>query len=553
MKTPTKNDKKQTQTKPDKININPEPECKLSAQAMLDAANQQAEQQGQPPPDGVIPPKTILAALNGNEDGDAALFIRLNKGKRLYDLYADPNFAWYYWNDHYWRQDIKKEAIRATTEVVALYESQLQRELWEMAKIESGGCELSNSEKENKLKKLRKIIKELNARTTSLQTLKRKKSVCNLAATGVESLGYVGDAWDSDPWLLGCKNGVINLQTGEHRPGQPEDYIKTVSPVPWDESAKCEEWEKFLFEIFEEDIEIVNFLQRLLGYAITGLRTEHIFPIFWGERGRNGKGTIFEILKYVLGEMAYRAPTELLIQQNASVSTGGAGANSALMKFMGVRLAWASEANKKDRLDSAKIKEYSGGDTISSRNPYGRKQIEFQPTHTLFLLVNPRPQVDAEDDPFWRRVILFPFNLTFVENPDPRKPWERPINKGLLDSLKKEAPGIMRWLVEGTLEWQEMGLRVPEKLSAATKEYRNDEDLFKRFLDDRCTIDKGNMKFKVKPKEIYNSYKGWCVEAGYRPLNQKHFNESAVRNFGPTIPDCGIRTYRGVTLLTGIL
>ncbi|MBI9090730.1 MAG: hypothetical protein JEZ12_16050 [Desulfobacterium sp.] len=528
----------------------PEPECKLSAEALLAAANKQDEQQGKPP-ESSVPPSTILTALGGNEDGDSSLFIKLNKGKRLYDLYADPNFAWYYWNDHYWRQDIKKEAINAVSEVIELYGEQRQREEWGLGKLNTEKKDLSEKEKAEATK-TKRIIKALKGRITALQTLKRKNSIVKLSAIGVDSLGYVGDRWDLNPWLLGCKNGVIDLETGKRRDGKPKDYIKTVSPIAWDDRATCPTWEAFLLEIFEGDQEIVNFLQRLLGYAITGLRTEHIFPIFWGERGRNGKGTIFEILKYVLGEMAYRAPTELLIQQNASMSNGSS-ANSALMKFMGIRLAWASEANKKDRLDSAKIKEYSGGDTISSRNPYGRKQIEFQPTHTLFLLVNPRPQVDAEDDPFWRRVILFPFNLTFVADPDPRKPWERKINKNLLDELKTEAPGIMRWLVKGTQEWKNKGLQIPPKLKAAAKEYRNEEDLFRHFLDEKCVVDEGNMTFRTKPKELYFAYKDWCQESGFKPLNQKHFNESARKKFGKLVSDCGIRTYRGVTLLTGIL
>jgi len=527
-----------------------EPACKISLED-FNAGADAAWSLQQEPPLGVVPPDEVLQALEENEDGDAALFVRLFKGKRLYDHSAGVDEAWYYWNDHFWREDKLLHVYGLTKEVVRQYYQERQRNHWKLNNLKHNK-DLSDFDREEQEKILQSQIKLLRIRETTMQTLKRKSNILRLAAMGTESLGYVGTGWDANPWLLGCRNGVIDLKTGKRRDGRPEDYIKTISPIVWDEAATCPDWKAFLFEIFEEDQEMVDFLQRLLGYAISGLRTEHIFPIFWGDRGRNGKGTIFETLKYILGEMAYKAPIALLMQQNIMATSGGSS-NSALMKFRGARIVWASESNKKDKLDSARIKEFSGGDTISSRNPYGRKQIEFTPTHTLFMLVNPLPHVDAEDDALWQRVILFPLNLSFVADPDPKNPYERQQDTTLESRLKAEAPGILNWLVEGNQLYQKHGLNPPEKSRAAAIKYRQAEDLLRGFIEDKCVIEMGNQTFRVKPQELYNAYKSWCSDAGYKSLNQKHFYESIRRKFGAEVKSHGIKTFRGITTLTGIL
>ncbi len=536
----------------------PEPECKLSAEAMLKADKKQKAAQGKKEPssqtveDSRIGPfkvQTVKNALSANEDGDAHLLIELCRGKYRFDLFEDPRFGWYYWNDHFWRQDVKNEFYRSILDVVEIYEEFRRRQEWLIQKIESGSePNLSDEEKDKKREEAKYWKKKVKERTEKLQTLNRKNNVARLSAMGLDSLGFVGDLWDTDPWLLGCRNGVLNLKTGEFRNGRPEDNIKTVSPVKYDPEATCPAWEKFIYEVFDGDQETVNFIQRLFGYAITGLRTEHVFPIFWGERGRNGKSTLFETLKSILGEMAYKVNSEVLMQQHTSSADGP---SAAMMKFKGARLAWASETNKKDTLNAAQIKAMSGGDTISARNPHGRKMLDFIPTHLLCILVNPRPRVDAEDDALWRRVLLIEMALSFVSNPDPKKPWERLKDPDLLEKLEKEFPGILRWLVEGCYFWQQEGLNPPESMMAATEKYRNEEDLFGNFLKDRCEVDVTNKEYRTKPKDLYVAYKEWCLEGGYKPLNQKHFNESARMKFGETVRvKSQPRTYCGVVVFS---
>ena len=188
-------------------------------------------------------------------------------------------------------------------------------------------------------------VKELFKRTRALQSAKRRENVLKLASVdwsgqGYKSLAITGNEWDADPMVLGCKNGVINLITGELRPGKPEDYIKTIAPTEWkgiDEPAPT--WERFLKEIFNNNTKSIDYIQRLFGYAITGKVTEHRFPILFGS-GRNGKGTLLETMSYLLGYLAGPVESELLLDQYRAKQSGGP--TSDIMALRGKRLVWAS-------------------------------------------------------------------------------------------------------------------------------------------------------------------------------------------------------------------
>lgn len=494
--------------------------------------------------EGIFPEKDIYKALDENEIGDATLIIKLFKGRRLYDQRADPAAAWLYWNDHYWREDTQKQIFILVNEVVNLYFEQRKKE---EARLE---ClphkRISQEEKDKIANDLKNKINKLREREQALLTLRRRNSVLKLSSMGTNSLGYVGDGWDQNPWLLGCKNGVVDLRNGIFREGRPDDYIKTICPVKWDNKAECHKWRNSLFEIFDGNKEKIDFIQRLLGYSITGLREEHIYPICWGPHGRNGKGTIFETLKLVLGDMAYKVSTQTIMQglQNT-------GPNSGLMRFLGTRLAWTSEANKHDTLDTAIIKTLCGGDTITGRNPFERREMEFVPSHTLFTLTNNLPRVDADDDAFWSRVILITFNLSFKDEPDPKRPWERLKNKKLGEELSRELPGILRWLVQGTLMWQQQGLCIPENLKMAKSKYRDNEDVIKYFLNERCVVDfsdeaKTKTHMRIKPKLLYHEYQEWCKGSGFKAFNQKNFHEAVRKKIGEPIISRGYSLYAGI-------
>jgi len=455
----------------------------------------------------------VLKAIFQNEDGDSYLLIKLFKDKYLFDHAAN---RWYYFNDHYWRYDELHHAPVLIKDVIRLYNQQLNYQQFALSAADKDGDE-------QEIKTHKYIIKKINERVEQMHTLRRKKSILSLAVCGKNSLGYHGNDWDTKPMLLCCKNGCIDLKKGSFEEGRPGDYLKTISPINWEGlEAPCPRWEKFLLDIFGHDQELVDFMQRLLGYGITGLTTEHVYPILWGAKGRNGKSTMLEILKHILGRLAYKAPATFFMQQKQGKSPGGADAE--LMAFRGARLVWGAETNEGDRLDTGKLKEMVGADTISARPPYGKRQIEFKPTHLLLLITNKRPRIPANDKALWRRILLIPFLYSFVDNPAPDNKYQVKADKELPEKLLEESSGILAWLVRGCFLWQEYGLNPPDSVSVATKEYQAEEDIVGHFINEKCIIgDPTNIAFRETPKKIYDAYKEWCNEVGHFPRAKKHF------------------------------
>lgn len=453
--------------------------------------------------------KLVLEALRQNEDGDAFLLIELLKNRYCYDHAAKE---WYYWNDHFWRLDKINHILVMVKEVIDQYCEQKAYHITMLQIVES-----SSDEKEIKHHKY--ILKLLEDRIKDLRTIKRKNKILTLASAGLNSLGILGEEWDRHPMLLGVCNGCIDLKEGIFRPGSPDDYIKTVSPISWKTiDEPCPTWENFLLKMFSNDQALVDYIQRLLGYGITGLNSEHIFPIFWGQAGRNGKTTLLETLKYILGEYALKASSNLLMETKNQKT----GPDAETLGLLGKRLVWVSETNEKDRFDTARLKELVGGDTITARGLFAKRSTQFVPSYLLLTITNRRPKAPANDLPLWRRIHLIPLKNSFIDDPNPEKPNEFKADKDLSSKLKKEASGILAWLVKGSLLFQEFGLNPPETILAATKEYQANEDVINDFLKEVC-IEAESIALRVKVKDLYIAYKRWCDECGHHPMAKKRF------------------------------
>ncbi len=187
---------------------------------------------------------------------------------------------------------------------------------------------------------------------------------------------------------------------------------------------------------------------------------------------------------------------------------------------------WASETSEGRRLNTSKLKELVGGDTLNARGTYAKRHVEFEPSHTLFLLTNSKPHAPANDYALWQRIHLVPFTLSFVDQP--KKQNERKADKNLLEKLKNEASGILPWLVRGSLLYQKEGLNPPELVQAATEEYRKDEDMIGHFLDDYCIT---SPHAQVRASEIYSAYKSWCDEVGHKAMSGTRFGKDMKDRF----------------------
>ncbi len=442
--------------------------------------------------------KFILDCLNSNEAGDAALFRELTQDHLVYDHGSE---SFYVWTGHYWQLDSRNHALKSVELVIDTYAQEADRQTW-----------LANKcTRENVHEKAREHEHhrwDLLQRVTKLQTATRMKSVLFLSTVGH---GLMGDEWDQDPMLLGTLNGVIDLRTGERRPGRQEDYIRMAAPVMWSGlHTPCPKFRRFIFQALNGDFQKVAFVDRLLGYSITGQCTEDVFPVLYGPEGRNGKTTLMEALAHTLGPYAHKADNEILLEGTFRRQSGAP--NSALVALKNKRLVWCSEASSTRSFDTAAVKQLTGGDTFAARGLYERDPIEIKPTHHIFLVTNQEPEADASDQPFWDRVVKIDFNVRFVERPN--GPNERRVNKALRADLLEEAPGILAALVRGCLSWQRNGLNPPEGVRLSTEQYRTTQDDFQTWLTTYCTL---KPHTESRASDCYLSYEQCCKENGSPP------------------------------------
>lgn len=308
---------------------------------------------------------------------------------------------------------------------------------------------------------------------------------------------------DADPWILNCTNGVLDLKTGALREHRREDLCLKVCPVAFDADATAPQWERFLERVLP-DPEVRAFVQRLAGYACTGVIREHVLPIFFG-KGRNGKGTFIETLQFVLGDYARTVPASLLrVQHNGDAHP------TVQAQLFGVRFAPAQETEKRFVLAEALVKQLTGGDRISAR--YMRQDFfDFEPTHKLFVASNYKPTIVGTDEGIWSRVMLIPWTAYIP-------PEER--DTELKNKLRAEASGILAWVVRGCVAWQKTGLAPPESVRVATQGFRQESDAIGRFLDDRCVRLKGA---RVQASALYQAFEQWCRGEGEKAESQKAF------------------------------
>jgi putative DNA primase/helicase len=487
-----------------------------------------------------IPTETILECLHDDEYGDGALFAELFIGRCVFD---HTDNTWYIWQGHYWKEDSVQLVGHLVSGVLAstYMRAAADVNLW-LARLEKTAAADDDTEHSAKIKQCKDTMKALYARAHALKMSNRMKNVLGYAA---KFLPITSDKWDTHKWLLGTLDGVIELRTGTMRAGKPEDYIKTVIPAKWQGlNAQCPRFERFLTEIFEdrteqERDELIRFLHRALGYGITGVVTEHIFLMLFGDEGRNGKDTLLSALKKVLGDTVDAVPTDVLIGATKFTSPGAAKPH--LVALQGKRIAWASETDQGQRFDIAQVKEITGGNNIPARQVYG-KSYTFEPSHLLVLLTNNKPHAKADDKAFWERICPIIFNMRFVDNPIGK--YEHKPDKTLGAELEAEASGILAWLVRGCLAWQSVGLNVPAGVLAERAKYRDEEDTLGVFLAEYCIA---SIQCRVKSQVLYNKYVEWAEANNIKPMSGTSFGAEIGKIYERKRDESG-KFYQGIGL-----
>jgi putative DNA primase/helicase len=329
---------------------------------------------------------------------------------------------------------------------------------------------------------------------STLRSAKTVAHVAGLARSNTELAGGV-DEWDRDPWLLGTPDGTVDLRTGKLRPADPRDRITkqtAVTPAPPGTPAPL--WRKFLERIFRHDPDLVPYVMRVLGYALTGLTTEHVLIFAWGQ-GANGKGTLFNTASRVMGGYAATAPADLLLV------THGDRHPTDMAMLRGARLAVAQELAPGRAWDEPKLKSLTGGDPITAR--FMRQDFfTYEPAFLLIAAGNHKPSLKGVDEAIRRRLQLLPFlqNIPAKER-----------DKDLAEKLKAEWPAILRLMIDGCLEWQRKGLAPPESVREASEDYLAGEDVLGQWLEERCIVS-SRIAFTAT-SVLYGDWRGWC-EAG---------------------------------------
>jgi putative DNA primase/helicase len=406
--------------------------------------------------------------------------------------------SWRYWTGKRWRDD-NDEATRYAQQVARSWFDDLTRE------ADSGRQKriLAHAQRSSGAASLRAMLEI--ARTHGLTV--------PLAE------------WDGHPMLLGTPTGAIDLRTGEGLTPDPWRRLGKAVAVDFDPNATAPTWSTFLDRIFDNDIALIAFLRRAIGYSLTGNTSEECLFLCHGT-GMNGKSKLIGALRALFADYGRDCAAETLLARRDD------GIPNDVARLAGSRFVSAIEPEDGKRLAEAMVKAMTGGDRIVARFLH-REFFEFKPEFKVWLATNHKPAIRGTDHAIWRRIRLIPFSVTIPEA-------ER--DNALLDKLIAELPGILAWAVRGCLDWQRDGLQSPEPVRAATAAYRADMDRLGQWIEERCIL---GPTVRVKASFAYRDYREWSEARGETAMTMTSFGNSItergiVRDRTKTVTYIGI-------------
>ena len=334
--------------------------------------------------------------------------------------------------------------------------------------------------------------------------------------------------FDDDSMLLGVANGVLDLRTGTLLPISPDVLVSKRCNVAYDPRATCPRFLQFLKEVQPEK-EVATFLLRFMGYCLTGDVSRQVFAFFYGH-GANGKSVFIELMAWLLDDYAHKIATDMLMHHQRNPQ----GPSPDIVSLKGRRFVYANETEEGRRLAEARIKDLTGGDTLTGRVPYGKVEFAFRPTHKLIIVGNHKPEITDMSAGMWRRVLLTPFDQTIPKaQRDPN----------LLETLKTEGPGILNLLLLGLRDYLHDGLPTPTKIKAATDAYRDEQDILADWISGNCIA---GASCSVKKMELYADYAQWVRDNGHMPFSQSRLTRRLNDRGYKLAPDK--RTVTGLAL-----
>ncbi|MEX0938533.1 MAG: phage/plasmid primase, P4 family [Pirellulales bacterium] len=354
------------------------------------------------------------------------------------------------------------------------------------------------------------------------------KGIRDMLALARSELAITPDMMDRDPMLLNVQNGTIDLRTGKLREHRREDYITKVAPVEFDSAAGCPTWMEFIRTIFKGDQNLISFVRRALGYSLTGDVSEDALFICYG-KGANGKTTLMNVVHGILGDYSLFASGDLLMVHR------GDSHPTVLCDLFNRRAVFCVETGDGQRLNEALVKRLTGREPITARR-MREDYWTFGPTHKLWLASNYRPSVRGTDHAIWRRINLVPFDATIPKHEQ---------DEHLTEKLLAESSGILNWILCGLAEWRADGLGNSAAVEAATREYRDVNDLVSQFVEDTCEVDPNA---KITVAQLYEHFKIWCEQNGERAMAKNRLSEILGVRFEGGKGSKGVRIWKGLGL-----
>jgi putative DNA primase/helicase len=334
--------------------------------------------------------------------------------------------------------------------------------------------------------------------------------------------------FDCDPMLLNCFNGTMDLSTGNLFEHRREKLISKMAEVEYRPEEKCPTWLEFMDTVADGRVELTEYLQRCVGYSLTGQTVEHALFLLYG-RGANGKSTFLEVLRHIFAEYSQTADFSSFLASNVQT------VRNDLAKLNGARFVTASESDSGKRLDETIIKQMTGGDTVFARFLYS-EGFEFTPQMKLWLGTNHKPTIRGQDEGVWRRIRLIPFTVSIpLEQQD----------HNLRDKLKQEASGILNWALEGLVQWHAKGLEEPAVVKDATNDYRTDQDVLAHFIATRCTEEDD---LESPARDLYQAYKKWAEETNEYVMNERGFSNALSERGFRKVRLCEGNMWKGIGL-----
>lgn len=411
---------------------------------------------------------------------------------RLYDKYGKilkysyNRKKWYFWTGKVWTLDESGEVKKLADDIC----EDLKREAW-------------NTQDSDLQEQALKFAKRTASSAAKEAMVKECQHLYDIPAAPEDFDAYTD--------FINCQNGIVNLRNGELMPHDANFMMSKVTNAEYgDQGGKPTMWLKFLDDVTAGDKDLQEYIQRSVGYSISGSNKEQCAYFLYG-MGNNGKSTFLDTIADVLGNYAMNVQPDTLMLQSRLGSSGG-GANSDIARLKSARFITCEEPTEGMRLNEGLLKQLTGGSKVTARHLYG-DEFEFTPEFKIWVATNHKPTIRGTDFGIWRRIKLIPFEINI--------PAEK-VDKNLKYKLREEFPQILAWAVEGCKKWQKDGLKEPARVLDATKEYKQEMDLVAGFVE-QCVMINYDAQTHIMASDLFNVYRQWAKQNNEYEMSSKKF------------------------------